>query len=131
MFSLELERRARSEGWNLMSTAAHPGYAVTGLQSTGPRMGRQGPSLTERFGKLLQPFLSHSAAAGALPTLYAATSPEAQGGDLYGPDGFYELKGPPARAKIAHRALDETVWRQLWDVSERLTGVSLAARAYA
>lgn len=107
MLALELDRRARAESWPLMSNAAHPGYSVTGLQTTGPRMGRTGPPiLMERLTELMKPFLSQSAAAGALPTLYAATSPDAESGMLYGPDGFYELTGPPAQSKIARQALD-------------------------
>ncbi|RDJ25168.1 SDR family NAD(P)-dependent oxidoreductase [Bosea caraganae] len=129
MFSLELERRARAARWPLMSNAAHPGYALTGLQSAGPRMGRSRPSLMELFSKLIAPFASQSAAAGALPTLYAATSPEAEGGMLYGPDGFYELKGSPRRAKIVEAALDREIWLRLWEASERLTGVTLAQTA--
>lgn len=124
MLSLELDRRSRAEGWNLMSTAAHPGFAVTGLQTTGPRMGRNGPSMMEQIGKILQPFLAHSAAAGALPTLYAATSQDAVGGVMYGPDGFYELKGPPKRARIVPAALDADIWKRLWEVSEQLTHVN-------
>ena len=131
MFSLELDRMARAQGWNLRSNAAHPGYAVTGLQSTGPRMGRTGPSWQERFSKLLEPLLSQSAAAGALPTLFAATSPDAKGGVMYGPDGFYELKGSPALAKIVPAAQDKAVWRRLWQVSEYLTGLSLDGVAEA
>lgn len=123
MFSLELDRIARAEGWNLISTGAHPGYAVTGLQSAGPRMGRNRPGLLERFGKLVEPIMAHSAAAGALPTLFAATSPDAEGGVMYGPNGFYELKGPPVRAKIVPYAQDKAIWRRLWDVSEQLTGL--------
>lgn len=127
MFSLELERRARAAGWPLLSNAAHPGYAVTELQSTGPRMGRDNrPGFAERVGTLLEPFIAQSAAAGALPTLYAATAPEAEGGMLYGPDGFYELKGAPRRSKVVPRALDQAVWHRLWDVSVRLTGVTTA-----
>jgi NAD(P)-dependent dehydrogenase (short-subunit alcohol dehydrogenase family) len=129
MFSmeLELERRARAEGWPLISNAAHPGFARTGLQSVGPRMGRgDRPAPMERLGAWLGAFLSQSAAAGALPTLYAATSPDAVGGVLYGPDGFYEMKGSPHQAKIARRALDQTTWRRLWDVSQQLTSVTLA-----
>ncbi|MDB5378629.1 MAG: family NAD(P)-dependent oxidoreductase [Rubritepida sp.] len=124
IFSLELERRARAQGWDLMSNAAHPGYARTGLQSTGPQMGRSGPGLMQRVGSVLEPFLSQSAANGALPTLFAATSPEAEGGTMYGPDGFYELKGPPRRAHILDHALDRDVAARLWEVSEQLTGVS-------
>lgn len=123
LFSMELERRARLNNWPLMSTAAHPGFATTGLQSTGPSMGLNRPSFMERATTLLAPFLAQSAAAGALPTLYAATSPDAKGGTLYGPDGFYEMKGSPRRSKIVPSAFDQTVWRRLWDVSEELTGV--------
>lgn len=127
MFSMELERRARAENWPLISNAAHPGFARTGLQSTGPRMGRGGrPAPMERLGTWLGPLLSQSAAAGALPTLYAATSPDAVGGALYGPNGFYEMKGSPHQAKIARRALDQATWRRLWDVSEQLTSVTIA-----
>ncbi len=125
MFSLELDRISRAEGWNLMSLAAHPGFAATGLQSTGPRMGRSGPSWRERFGTMLQPLLSQTAAAGALPTLFAATSPDATGGVMYGPDGFYELRGSPRLAKIVPAAQDRMVWRKLWQVSEDLTGLAL------
>lgn len=126
MFSLELERRGRAMRWPLMSNAAHPGFALTGLQSAGPRMGRDGPGMLELLTKLLAPLTSQSAAAGALPTLYAATSPDAEGGMLYGPDGFYEMKGSPRRAKIVEAALDREAWQRLWEVSERLTGVALA-----
>lgn len=124
MFSLELDRRARAAGWKLLSNAAHPGYARTGLQSTGPRMGRPGGfSVLRLFSKLLEPIASQSAADGALPILYAATVPEAEGGVMYGPDGFYELKGMPRKTKILPHALVRADWLRLWEVSERLTGV--------
>lgn len=125
MLALELDRIAQQAGWRLTSNAAHPGYSVTGLQSAGPRMGRSGPSWLERFGKLIEPIASQSAADGALPTLFAATSPSARPGVMYGPNGFYELKGAPALAKIVPAGLDRTVWEKLWEVSERLTGVTL------
>lgn len=41
-----------------------------------------------------------SAEQGALPTLFAATSPEAVSGQYYGPDGVKETRGFPAPAKI-------------------------------
>lgn len=126
LFSLELERRARVNNWPLLSNAAHPGFATTGLQSAGPNMGRSGRNLFERVSSVLGPVIAQSAAAGALPTLYAATSPDAKGGTMYGPDGFYEMKGSPRKAKIVTSALDQNVWRRLWDVSEQLTGVAPA-----
>lgn len=124
LFSMELERRARLNNWPLMSTAAHPGFSRTGLQSAGPNIGLDRPSLFDRLSNLIGPFIAQSAAAGALPTLYAATSPDAKGGTLYGPDGFYEMKGSPRKSKIVPSAFDQNVWRRLWDVSERLTGMT-------
>jgi hypothetical protein len=76
---------------------------------------------------VLGTFLSHSAAAGALPTLFAATSPQAIPAGYYGPNGFYEMKGPVAAAKVLPQAHDESVARKLWEVSEQLTGVKWAA----
>jgi hypothetical protein len=70
--------------------------------------------------------MSQSAADGALPTLFAATSPEARGGGYYGPDGCYELKGPPMPAKIMPRAKDSAVAARLWETSMTLTRVSFA-----
>jgi NAD(P)-dependent dehydrogenase (short-subunit alcohol dehydrogenase family) len=120
MFALELQRRSDAAGWGLMSNAAHPGYARTDLIAKGP--GTSG--LMWQISKLLQPFASQSAAEGALPTLFAATSPEAKPAGYYGPNGFYELKGAPAPAKIMPRAKDAVVAARLWDVSATLTGVS-------
>ena len=68
------------------------------------------------------------AAAGALPTLFAATSPEAKPAGYYGPNGFYEMKGPPAPAKIMPQAKDAAVAARLWDVSATLTGCNVRYR---
>ncbi|OPY99741.1 short-chain dehydrogenase [Bradyrhizobium sacchari] len=120
MFALELHRRSLAAGWGVMSLAAHPGYARTDLIPNGPGTN----TFQWRVGRLLQPFISQSAAAGALPTLFAATSPSVEPGSYYGPNGFYELKGPPEPAKIMPRAKDSATAAMLWDVSAMLTGVS-------
>ena len=120
IFALELQRRSNAAGWGLLSNAAHPGYALTDLIANGP--GTRG--LLGQLGKILQPFASHSAAEGALPTLFAATSPEAQPGGYYGPNWFYELKGPPEPAKIMPQAKDAAAAARLWDTSAALTCVS-------
>jgi len=119
IFSLELERRSVAAGWGIMACAAHPGYARTDLIASGPGV----TSLASKFSIALQPLISQSAAEGALPTLFAATSPQAVGGGYYGPGGFLELTGPPKVARVAGRALDTGVARRLWEVSEALTGV--------
>jgi NAD(P)-dependent dehydrogenase (short-subunit alcohol dehydrogenase family) len=120
LFTFELQRRSDASGWRLMSNAAHPGYARTDLIPNGPGTG----GLKGAGSRLLGTFMSHSAAAGALPTLFAATSPEATPMGYYGPNGFYELKGAVAPAKVSSQAEDEAVARRLWQVSEQLTGVT-------
>jgi NAD(P)-dependent dehydrogenase (short-subunit alcohol dehydrogenase family) len=120
LFTFELQRLSERKRWNLMVNAAHPGFARTDLMANGPGA----DSLLVKINKaVMMPWLSHSAAAGALPTLFAAASPEAKSGEYYGPKGFYEMKGPVAPAYIAPQAKDEAVARKLWDVSEQLTGV--------
>jgi NAD(P)-dependent dehydrogenase (short-subunit alcohol dehydrogenase family) len=118
MFTIELQRRSDANRWGLVSNAAHPGYARTDLMANGPSLSGFLPKLS----MLLRPLASQSAAAGALPTLLAATSPEAKGAAYYGPRGFYELKGPPSLAHVASQAADAAVAKRLWEVSEKLTG---------
>jgi NAD(P)-dependent dehydrogenase (short-subunit alcohol dehydrogenase family) len=127
MFALELQRRSNAAGWGLLSNAAHPGYALTDLIANGP--GTRG--LMGQFSKILRPFASQSAAEGALPTLFAATSPEAKAGGYYGPNWFYELKGPPVPAKIMPQAKNAEAAAWLWDSSAALTGVSFNQFAVA
>ena len=121
MFALTLQRRSDAAGWGLMSNAAHPGFARTELIANGPGS----DSLMARIsGGLLAPVLSQSAAEGALPTLYAATSSHAKDGGYYGPDGFFEMKGAPKAARIAKTALNRSAQDQLWSVSQQLTGAA-------
>lgn len=124
LFTFELQRRSDAAGWGLMSNAAHPGIARTELLANG--VGAE--SFTARvFNLLVKPWASQSAAEGALPTLFAATSPQAVGGGYYGPDGLFELKGAPKPAGIANAAKDLAAAARLWKVSEDLTGVTFSA----
>ncbi len=104
-------------GIRLVGNAAHPGYARTNLQTSGP--GRP----LNLFERSITPFMSHDAAHGALPTLRAATSPDASSGTYYAPERMFNLKGDPVPVKLPKPALDEAAARKLWDVSEQLTGV--------
>jgi len=120
LFAFELQRRSDAAGWGLMSNAAHPGYARTELIANGPGLN----SLSSRIGSLLiAPWASQSPADGALPQLFAATSPEAKPAGYYGPGRLMELVGPPAHARISRTAQDQTVAKHLWEVSEALTHV--------
>lgn len=121
MFALELDRRSKANGWGVASLAAHPGIARTDLLHNAP--GRF--SVTGLARSLLW-FLFQPAAQGALPTLFAATSPAARGGAYYGPDGMGETRGSPSEAKVPPQALDMDFSTRLWTASERLAGVDFA-----
>jgi len=117
MFALEMQRLSDELGWGLMSVAAHPGISRTELLVNGA--GRWSvPGMVRRFAW----FLFQPAAQGALPTLYAATAPEASGGGYYGPDRLAETRGHPAPAKTPAAALDAAARRRLWAESEWTTG---------
>jgi hypothetical protein len=118
MFALELQRRSDAAGWNLISNASHPGWARTDL------FANAGFGLLTFASQFAAPLFSQSAEDGALPTLFAATAPQAEGGGYYGPSGLGELKGPPAPARIMPQARDKAAASKLWDVSQQLTGVS-------
>nr|AFD03097.1 putative short chain dehydrogenase [uncultured bacterium 8] len=126
MMARQLADLAAERGWNLLSTAAHPGFTVTNLQTAGAGLGRDKPkrTLITELGFLLP---KQQAEEGTEPLLYAATSPEATAGGYYGPGGRFGLVGPTATARVTRRALDADANRRLWTESERLTGVTLPA----
>ncbi len=116
LFVRELQRRLEAAGSPLRAVAAHPGYAATDLQrKTGSRFASAGMVLLNRL-------VAQSAAAGALPTLYAAVE-DIPGRSYVGPGGWMEQRGSPKLvAPSAAAAADDTALR-LWELSERLTGV--------
>ena len=73
---------------------------------------------------LIFPFLFQPQSQGALPTLFAATSPEAKGGMYYGPNKMSETRGFPSIAKIPEQANDSEVAKKLWEVSQKLAKVT-------
>jgi len=111
LFTYELHRRFEGAGVDTMAIAAHPGWTATNLQTH---------SLMYRT---LNPFMAQKPKMGALPALYAATAPDVQGGDYYGPRGWQELRGYPAKVQSSGRSHDTAVAAKLWTVSETLTGV--------
>jgi NAD(P)-dependent dehydrogenase (short-subunit alcohol dehydrogenase family) len=127
MFAVELDRRSSLGGWGLMSNAAHPGLTKTNLLS-GASYGRDKPTLRARLTRLtwrLLPFMWLEIDEGIKPALYAAVSPDARGGKYYGPRGFYEtVGGGVTLAGVPRLARSETDMKQLWQLSEQLTGVT-------
>jgi NAD(P)-dependent dehydrogenase (short-subunit alcohol dehydrogenase family) len=123
LFAFELDRRLKAAEWPLISVAAHPGYAATNLQLSGP-------PLYERLAmRVSNRLFAQSAEMGALPLLYAATARDVSGGSYVGPDGRGEIRGHPTLVQASARAHDEEAARRLWDVSEQLTDVRYDFRA--
>lgn len=123
MFAFELDRRLRAAGSRVLSVAAHPGVANTNLF----RDDRSAFSRAARglAGTFIGAFLNTDF-DGALPTLYAATSPDAASGGYYGPLGLFEARGKQVgAAKIAPQARNEADAKRLWQVCETLTGTGM------
>jgi NAD(P)-dependent dehydrogenase (short-subunit alcohol dehydrogenase family) len=120
LFTQELARRSRVSGWRILAAAAHPGYARTALFSSSSGEGSLLNLLHRTFGA----HLSHAAEQGALPVLYAATSPETQAGGFYGPKGRFGLVGDTGEVAIDPKGLDSETAQLLWEQSEQLTGVT-------
>lgn len=118
MFALEFQRQSETHGWGVTSMAAHPGVSRTNLLITGA-----GRWSVAGMARTFLPFLFQPSAQGALPTLYAATSREAEGGMYYGPNKLMETRGFPTVAKIPAQAEDVPASRRLWAISQELAKV--------
>jgi NAD(P)-dependent dehydrogenase (short-subunit alcohol dehydrogenase family) len=117
LFTYELQRRLAEHHTNTVAVAAHPGASSTEL-------GRSAPTLIKPLFAVAGTFLFQSAAMGALPTLRAATDPDVEGGQYYGPDGLGEQRGHPKVVSSSAQSHDEELQHRLWAVSEELTGVT-------
>ncbi|CAM3114875.1 oxidoreductase [Skermania piniformis] len=116
LFTYELQRKLTAAGSSVISVAAHPGYAATGLQSNTE-------SILDRVMWLGNKLIAQSAEMGALPELYAATAVGVTGGSYYGPDGIRQMRGYPKRVGSNAESRDQELAAALWARSEELTGV--------
>ena len=116
LFGLDLERRLRAADFPVRSLVAHPGMSAT-------PMSRSANSTAERLlTTVMGSLLARPAEQGALPTLYAASAPEAEAGVFIGPTG------PKRHTKVTQDVFvgpgtDARAANRLWSVSEELTGV--------
>jgi NAD(P)-dependent dehydrogenase (short-subunit alcohol dehydrogenase family) len=121
LFTFELDRRLRAANSPVMSVAAHPGVAQTNLFQSGDYSAIE-KTIRNLLGHAIGIVLNTDS-EGALPTLYAATAPDAKAGGYYGPRGFLEMRGHEiGPAFIAPQATDAAVAAHLWQISEKLTG---------
>lgn len=105
LFARELDIRARMAGSKVQSIAAHPGWAITGLQDSFPHR---------------LDFLAQDAKTGARSQIKAALDPAIVGGDFVGPK--FELWGQPKKLKGSQASKNLRISKALWETSEYLTG---------
>ncbi len=112
LFTYELQRRLTTNNINTIAVAAHPGWTATNLQrySSGFRLGNK--------------LFAQTPVMGALPTIRAAVAPDVQGGEYYGPKNWGGWRGPAVKVKSNGASKNETDARELWSISEKLTGVT-------
>ncbi len=126
VFALELDRRLRAAGEDVISVAAHPGYTWTGLGAGMARSYRT-PVVRALVGagnRVGEIFIAQNARQGTLPQLFAATSPEVAGGDYIGPHGLGGLRGAPVKVRPLPAATSASLGAAVWDVTTKLTGVT-------
>ncbi|MCY7396144.1 MAG: SDR family NAD(P)-dependent oxidoreductase [Nocardioides sp.] len=120
LFVHELDRRCRGAGLPVKALAAHPGLAGTHLSANG-RFGRSSGGVASILDAAVRG-ISQSAAAGAWPTLMAATA-DLPGGTYCGPGGLGEMSGAPQVTTSTALSHDEEAQRRLWEISEEVTGL--------
>jgi NAD(P)-dependent dehydrogenase (short-subunit alcohol dehydrogenase family) len=120
LFTYELQRKFEDHGIQAISLATNPGYAATHLSFTGHEM--EGRKSWIRIMKVANQILAQSAEMGALPSLFAATSPEASGGEYIQPQ-FFTMWGHPKKSISSTASYDQETARRLWNVSEKMTGI--------
>lgn len=124
LFTLELQRRLSAAGSSVRALAAHPGWSATNLQANDANPFRR------LFSRVGNHFIAQKGEDGALNPLYA-TVEDLPGASYVGPDGLGEMRGAPTLVGRSTAASDPATARQLWTVSEELTGVTFPTPAAA
>ena len=109
LFAKELDLRAKQLGSSVVSVAAHPGWAITGLQKNFPN----------RFDRFAQ-----DAATGARSQILAATT-SLTGGEFFGPR--FELWGEPKQIAGSKTSQNLELSKKLWEVTEEIIGLKFFA----
>jgi NAD(P)-dependent dehydrogenase (short-subunit alcohol dehydrogenase family) len=125
--AIELSRRLRERGRNIVALAAHPGFANTEVNRRREATIRQTP-LRKWYVKQMTKLVP-TAEMAARSVIRAAVASDVRGGEYFGPSGVFELGGTPGIARINPIAKDAALGASLWQASERLSGVSYLSGA--
>jgi len=112
LFTYELDRQFKANHIDAMATAAHPGITRTNLMRT-----------SGFLVNLLTPLVAQKAEMGVLPILRAATDEHLTGGEYIGPNKLMGIRGYPEQVRSSKRSHDLQLAKDLWSLSEKMTGV--------
>lgn len=117
-FGAELQRRTTAAGSSLRSIVVVPGLTQTAILTGATGRGRLYHAVV---GTLVRRAF-RPPEVGAATSLRAVTDPRLPGGCYVAPSGFWGLYGEPV-VRNGYRAMTDTnTARDLWELSERLTG---------
>ncbi|OWZ21701.1 Glycoside hydrolase [Phytophthora megakarya] len=123
LFTFELDRRMKAAGVEgVTAVACHPGTTLTNLL-TAPSTSNSNWMWTTAF-KLWTLMPRQTIEMGALPTLYAATGSDVEGGDFFGPKNLNAMFGYPTRETPSTLSQSTSASTKLWTLSERLAHLS-------
>jgi hypothetical protein len=71
---------------------------------------------------LISPVIQ-GAAAGAMPTLCAATAPDAKPAGFYGPSHLFGVRGPVKETGLAEFAYNDAAAQQLFDQLQEISAI--------
>ena len=120
-FTIELGRRLASANSRTIALAAHPGFAATEI--LGERVTNPGNPIKKWYydqTRKLIPLPEHAARS----IVHAVRSDSVASGEYYGPGGLFGISGLPAKARLSKKAFDIATAKQLWTLSESMTGVN-------
>jgi len=112
LFTYELDRQFKAHHINAIAVASHPGYTDTNLQRTSGLLAR-----------IMNKLMAQNVTMGTLPILRAATEDHLMGGEYFGPVKMFELRGFPEKVKSSDKSYNTKTAKDLWDVSEQMTGI--------
>jgi NAD(P)-dependent dehydrogenase (short-subunit alcohol dehydrogenase family) len=120
-FGFDLDRRLRAAGSSISSIVAHPGFSWESLSDPRPPVvePRRPPAV---LTSIMHTF-SQGKEVGAEPLTQALVGDDVVGGEYWGPAGWFQLTGAPARVPARRHARDGSTAARLWQVSTELTGV--------
>ncbi|BBZ10709.1 oxidoreductase [Mycobacterium branderi] len=117
MFARELQRRLTEAGSPKKSFAVHPGVSGTDLFT-------KTETVLDLVAKQGARLVGHPPAQAAHSTLFAATLPDADPQIYWGPTWLMQTRGPVRPSPSSRLSRDRTLWRRLWEESEKMTGVT-------